>query len=368
MYKISILFIILIVVSCGGSKELTTFNIGSSYTYNNSDSVCVTDNFDRKIVESYEKYDVKAGATSQDNVLMKETDTFITETNKNKTGTLVYKIDSSLIIGTVSKVEARIIKQVSDNVTNYLISLTTHTTIGVIKKEIIKVGEIMSMELISLENGAFTINNITSNEQMVDNKEATLWLWSITPNKIGNYNLILKAKIKNSGVSKDLIIFDKTIKVINKPKNKYLMTVIIPDKLKRYEENIIRLELTVNNENPSIEWGGYGKVILDFDGDVVIITNDECVINDNKSKFSYKWIVKPNKNNILNYTFKILGDYNDTIIYANKISVKNDFRKPFNIFIDNAVKRWYWIFMTLLIPLFNYIKNKYFKKKRKKGK
>jgi hypothetical protein len=192
-------------------------------------------------------------------------------------GTLVYKVDSVLIIGVVSRVEARIIKQVSEETTEHLVSLTTHTTTGVIYEEVIRVGNIMDMDLKSLDPDAFTINKIT--------------------------------------------------------------------------------------DEYTFEWGGEGKVVIVIDGDVDI-TTDENIINNNKKYYEYKWVIVPKgKEKILPFRIMVIGDYEDEIILEYQLVVEKNIKESFNRFIDGAVKRWYWIFTTLLIPLFVYIRKKYFKKK-----
>jgi len=294
---------------------------------------------------------------------MKDVEILLSGTYK-PLGTLVYKVDSVLTIGVVSRVEARIIKQVSDETTEQLISLTAHTSTGIIYEEIIEVGNIMDMELKSLELDAFTINKITDDEQLVDENDITFWLWSVTANKVGDYNLIMTAKIKDYGPSRNVIIFDKQISVMNKPKKKYTIIFTPPDNIKRYNE--IEIELDLVEMNPYVynfEWGGEGEVVINFDGNV-IVTSDENIINDNKTAFHYKWIIKPEgKEKVIPFNIKIIGDYEDLIILDGNLIVEKNIKESFNRFIDGAVKRWYWLFTALLIPLIGFIRKKYFKKK-----
>jgi len=298
--------------------------------------------------------------------VVRDENKLLMDTPLSNQGTLVYKVDSVLIIGVVSRVEARIIKQVSEETTEQLVSLTTRTSTGIIHEEIIKVGNIMDMELKTLDEDAITITEITDDEQLVDETDPTLWLWGVTANKIGSYNLILTAKIKQDGPTRDKIIFDTEINVTNKPKKKYSMIIDIPDNLKRYEDSIIRLNLIEKKfDTYSIEWGGEGKIVLEFDGKVTIITDDN-IINDNKSQFNYKWVVTPKgKEKTLPYVIKIIGDYEDLVLKDSVLIVENNFKEGFNKFIDDAAQRWYWIFTALLIPIYGYIRKKYFPKKKK---
>jgi len=279
-------------------------------------------------------------------------------------GTLVYKVDSVLIIGVASRVEARIIKQVSQETTSHLVSLTTHTSTGVIYEEVIWVGDIMDMELKSLDKEAIIVNEITVDDQLVDENDVTYWLWSVTAKKIGNYGLIMTARIKEEGPSRDVIIFDKSISVVNKPKKKYSVVFSNPDNFKRYDDNIFKLDIIENKADAyNFEWGGEGEVVLEVDGKVNIVF-EGGTINNNKEHFQYTWWITPEgKEKVLPFTLKIIGDYEDVIILEHEFIVKKNPKESFNRFVDNAVKRWYWIFTALLIPVFGYIRKKYFKKK-----
>ena len=277
-------------------------------------------------------------------------------------GTLVYKIDSVLTIGVVSRVEARIIKKVSTSTTEYLVSLTNRTSTGIIQTDIIKVGNIMDMNLVSLQNDVFIINKISSGDQPVDDNTVTEWLWGVTALKTGQFDLILKATIKEDGVNKDRIVFDKKIIVENKPKNKYTFSIEIPDKLKRYEESTIRLVIGERSGDVyHFDWGGKGKIELDFNGKVNIKQVDDYEINDNKSLFTYRWIVEPFGNDSeLTYTIRIIGDYEELILYNRTIEVDKNIKESFNRFVDIIAKRWYWLFTALLIPIYTFIQKKYF--------
>jgi hypothetical protein len=284
-------------------------------------------------------------------------------------GTLVYKVDSVLTIGVVSRVEARILKKIGKETTSQLVEMTTHTTTGVIKTEIIKVGDIMDMELISLQPEVFSINEVSNGDQPVDETTVTEWLWGVTAKNTGEYNLILKAKIK--GVSRDKIVFDKQISVKNKPKKMYTINVDISDKLVRYEDNTLRLDILGRvSDTYNIEWGGNGKVVLDFPDlniadDVKITTFDNYDISDDKSIFNYKWTIKPQGNqDSLRYTITIIGDYEELIICNRYIKINKNIKGTFEIFMDKAAERWYWVFTALLIPLYQIIKKKYFPEKK----
>jgi hypothetical protein len=244
--------------------------------------------------------------------------------------------------------------------------MTTHTTTGVIRTEIIKVGDIMDMSLVSLEPDVFTITSVSSGDQPVDDSNVTEWLWGVKPNKVGNYDLILKAIIRENGVNKEKIVFDKKINVQNIPKIKYMSYTTIPTKLIRYEENIIKLDVKRKDSDTYIfEWGGDGVVKLEFDEIVKIVEPDENTINDNKTSYNYRWVVIPEGDeDSLHFYIKISGEYEDLILYRNTIYVDKNIKGTFEKFIDGAAQNWYWVFSTLLIPLYMWIKKKYFPEKR----
>ena len=285
-------------------------------------------------------------------------------------GTLVYKFDSILTIGIVSRVEARVIKKSDQMTSEQLVSLTSHTNTGVIRTEIIKVGDIMDMELISDQENVFNINQILGGDQPVDESEITEWVWGITALKTGDYNLILRVKIK--GDTRHKIIFDKQIIVKNKPKIFYNMVINIPENLVKYVDNTIKIELFERRgDTYFFEWGGSGKVELEFiglnPGEVIDITKDEDIdytISDNKTLFNYDWVIKPEKLDLnrdsLHYVIKIIGDYEEVIITNRIVKLDKNWKGGFNEFIDNTIKRWYWIFTTLLIPIYMWAKKKYF--------
>ncbi len=289
-------------------------------------------------------------------------------------GTLVYKVDSVLTIGVVSRVEARIIKKVSQMTTEQLVEMTTHTSTGIIRTEVIKVGDIIDMELVTLEPDVFTITEITDGEQPIDESTVTEWLWGVTAQKMGNYNLILKAKVK--GVSRDKIVFDKQISVKNKPKKFYNMTLDIPENLVKYVENDINLTTKERQgDTYFFEWGGDGKVLLEFKGlnpgETVTITRDadyDYIISDNKSLFNYKWVIRPEELSIerdsLHYVVKIIGDYEEVVIIDRVVKMDRNLKGWLNEFLNTAAEKWYWLFSTLIIPLYLWIKKKYFPEKK----
>lgn len=281
-------------------------------------------------------------------------------------GTLVYKIDTLFTIGVTSRVEARIIKLVSEQTTENLISLTHQSSTGRIESVIIKVGDVMDMELVSIHSDAFEITKIGNGNQPIDSRYVAYWVWGVTPLKVGEFDLILRAIIREGNINRHLVVFDDIITVQNKPKKKYYYEFNIPDNIKRYEKNIFRLDIYEDGVDYNFEWGGDGKIILEFDKNINFEPNNNYYIEYNKSIFNYRWVVEPLNSGELNYTLKIRGDYEEIILETGTIKVKKNFNESFNRFVDGMLKRWYFIFTALIIPLYMYIKKKYFKKEEDK--
>lgn len=74
-------------------------------------------------------------------------------------GTLTYRIDSIFIIGTTSKVESKITRKLYDGEPTEMIELFSKSSSGNIKIKEIITGEIMDIDLISLDTEAFIIKN-----------------------------------------------------------------------------------------------------------------------------------------------------------------------------------------------------------------
>lgn len=279
----------------------------------------------------------------------------------NSYGTLVYKIDSIFTIDVTSRVEARIIKSVDEESVDKLVSLTHKSSTGKIEKVIINVDDIMDMDLISLDKEAFIINKL-NNRQSFNQDNIAYWVWGVTPIKIGKFDLFLRATIKENNIDKNIIVFDKVVSVNNKPKKKYQYNFIIPSELKSFEKNIVKLNIRENSYNYNFEWEGNGEIILEFDNIINVEPKDNYYIDYNKNIFNYSWEIEPLKSKDLNYTIKIIGDYEEVILEEGTVKVTKNFEKSFNRFIDETLNKWYYIFTTLLIPLYIQIKKKFFKK------
>lgn len=285
-------------------------------------------------------------------------------------GTLFYKIDSIFTIDVTTRVEAKIIQKIFEDVseTEYIIEMFHETPYGKVKTETIQVSNVMDMELISLQHNAFMISKISSSNQIVNNESVTEWMWGVTPMKEGNFNLILKAVIKDGDGQKDKIVFDKNIDVKNRPKTKFNVKLEIPSNLKRYNNYIIKLGLRENKlgEDYDFEWNGYGDLELDFYDKVKITDIDkDYSISDDRTLYNFEWKIQPLYKDTLNYELRLIG-YNDEIVIANNsIFVDKNLKETIIVYVNKVKDKWYWLFTTLIIPLFNFIKKKYFTKNKK---
>jgi len=321
------------------------------------------------IVESpiYDDIEIEKDESKPPKDLMKNINRSIN--SDNQTGTLTYRIDSLFIIDVTSRVEARITKKLYDGEPTEMIELFSQSSSGDIMIKRIVVGEVMDIELKTLDVDAFIINKISSSNQIVNHNNITEWIWGVTPKKIGNFNLILKVTIKlESGVNIDQTVFDKIINVENKPKRNFNIYIEKPDYLKYKKTDKINLVLSKTiSDSTDFQWGGNGKlnIKLSNSNDFDIFISDN-IIDDNKNLFVYNWNITPktNKKQTINFNIQIIGDNEILTIYNGDIFVKPDWGKRVNEFIDITIKRWYFVFSSLLIPLFIWIRKKYFIKKK----
>lgn len=285
-------------------------------------------------------------------------------------GTLFYKIDSIFTIDVTTRVEAKITQKIfnDDKESEYIVEMFHDTPNGKVKTEIIRVSNVMDMELISLQHNAFMISKISSSNQIVDNESITEWMWGVTPIKEGEFNLILKAIIKDSDGQKDQIVFDKNINVKNRPKTRFDAQLIFPNRLKRYEKYKVELKLRENKDDSyNFEWSGYGDLEFNFHDKVKIIKiDDNYSISDDRTLYNFEWIIQPEYKDTLNYELKLIG-YNDEIIISkDDFFVEKNIKETFLVFFNKIKDKWYWLFTTLIIPLFNFIRNKYIKNNNNK--
>lgn len=281
---------------------------------------------------------------------------------KQPDGTFIYQIDTIFIIDQTSRVEVRIIKRLYDNIPEDVVELFYKSSNGKIRKEYIKTSNIMDVNLICLTPDAFTFNKIT-NDQPVDEDTITEWIWGVTPKKTGKFNLILKVTTKNSGISKDKVVFDKIINVENQPK-RYFSVLVEGDRLKNLSPRTITLTISeTDKETSDFKWRGTGAINIEFKrpSNFTINKEGDIAMNDNKGLYITNWVVTPDtKLDSVEVKIKVIGDNEQLIIYDKFITIDEDLKKIISNFINKTKDGWYWLFTTLLIPLYHYIKKKYF--------
>ena len=80
--------------------------------------------------------------------------------------------------------------------------------------EAIRVAEEMSVQLIDCSGGAcFTIVQLNTERQSIDEGEQTRWAFEVTPKQSGNHCLVLKITMHQNGKNKDLDILEKEVLV-----------------------------------------------------------------------------------------------------------------------------------------------------------
>ena len=283
-------------------------------------------------------------------------------------GTFLYNIDTVFIIGVTHRVDAKIIKRLYDNIPDTIVELFQVSARGKIRKSYIQTSSIMDVNIVSLNHEVFAISKIV-NEQPVDENTITEWIWGVTPLKLGSYNLLLKVTIKNNGINKDKIIFDKVVNVQNKPMRNFKIKVGMPAHLKNLSERYIVCTIieTDNADSADFKWGGNGNIILSLQrpSNFTVVKDGDDTINDDKKLFITRWSLIPNTSmRETNIKIKIVGDNSQIMIYNKKLPIDKNFSQKLDNFINNTLQRWYWIFGALIIPIYNYLKVKVSPKKK----
>jgi hypothetical protein len=133
-------------------------------------------------------------------------------------GLIAYKVPKDMVVGNSYLVKIRITKE--NNKTMLIVGDRT-IPIGdehnsVVSVDTINVSPIMSANLIVSKN-SFRIDTLSTEYQNISKRGYTEWAWNIIPLKGGNnlLKLNVKIRVKEDGESyyKDIVVFDKKIKV-----------------------------------------------------------------------------------------------------------------------------------------------------------
>ena len=363
-----ILIIIIFIPSCKTNKEAiiqeqeliglfndTTFDD----TFDGNESNMILSKIsnlevDRNISSSNEQVTSSINESLSDYTLSEYSIESTTNNEINK-GTLSFKIDSIFILDVTSRVEARIINTLDSSSVKTMVEMFQHTTNGLIIKKVIPIGNIMDMKLYSFDNDAFDIQEMTSGNQLVDSGIIAQWIWSIKPISLGKHQLIIKAIIKRNGANIDRIVYDKSIDVVNKPKNRYKFKLVMDSVFIKDDENTVKLIIekcdTCLN---TFKWGNNGVINLEIDNeDKFEITNDNNMFL-NKFYQDYKWKINPSKKGKYTYQIILKNDNERIVLKEGTVVVKNSFM---NI-VDRMLNFWQFLLTFLIIPIIAWIRKK----------
>ena len=133
-------------------------------------------------------------------------------------GLIAYKVPKDMIVGNSYLVKIRITKE--NNKTMLVVGdrkiPIADDDNSVVSVETINISPIMSANLIVSKN-SFKIDTLSTEYQNISKRGYTEWAWNIIPLKGGNnlLKLNVKIRVKEDGESyyKDIVVFDKKIKV-----------------------------------------------------------------------------------------------------------------------------------------------------------
>lgn len=257
------LFFILFLISCGSKKNVYKNRIPKGYDtgYQVSDSLQTFEesyvkgiSHDYIVLENAESIDISMSPEDISNsinnlnkksiVQIEDKSTSNTSTVNNTKnekyvkGKIAYTIKDTMKVGTNYRIVLRITKEMT---TAELVDNISDKPVKVIVENI-RIGNIMNAVLIDPE-GNFSILNLSSEEQNIEEHDYTEWSWNVKPLKSGEcpLKLIIKVKIftENGEFLKDIPVFDKTVNVNSNAKftigtffqnnwSYLLSTIIIP--------------------------------------------------------------------------------------------------------------------------------------------
>lgn len=127
-------------------------------------------------------------------------------------GDISYLIKDTMIVGETHIINLTISKNV--HIIKIIEEVETFTTPENIKTDKIRIERKMQAKLIDPIKDNFIISSITSEVQIIEDKEITLWEWNVTPLKKGSHKLILSIDILLDGdVGKTIKVYDGFIYV-----------------------------------------------------------------------------------------------------------------------------------------------------------
>lgn len=165
------------------------------------------------------KVKVECGSTGRRGKTPLENEEVIIQDPQYTEGLIAYKVPKDMVVGDSYLVKIRITKENNKTmlvVGDRKIPIVDDVDNSVVSVETINVSPIMSANLIVTKN-SFRIDTLSTEYQNISNKGYTEWAWNIIPLKGGNnlLKLNVKIRVKEDGESyyKDIVVFDKKIKV-----------------------------------------------------------------------------------------------------------------------------------------------------------
>ena len=151
--------------------------------------------------------------------------------SNDKKGMLAYSIPDDLVVGEYFTVKVRISK--SKNKTGIIfgnrgITIYENDINSIVSLELIDIKPVMSAQLLG-DDSRFKISSLSSDYQSIEGDDYAEWDWRIMPLKSGkNYlKLLIRVKSKVDDSYKDITIFDR--KILVKPNIKYTIINLIKD-------------------------------------------------------------------------------------------------------------------------------------------
>jgi hypothetical protein len=133
-------------------------------------------------------------------------------------GLIAYKIPTDMIVGNIYSVKIRITKESNKTmlvVGDRNIPISDDKS-DIVSVESISVSPVMSASLLS-DKGTFQVDTLSTQYQNISERGYTEWEWNIVPLKGGHNLLKLNVKIRikedNKSYYKDIVVFDRKIKV-----------------------------------------------------------------------------------------------------------------------------------------------------------
>lgn len=264
MRNIFICLIVLVLTSCGVSKEMEVKK-ESVFVDNNFDSIVYKNdseinlNKNEKVdqivgieeVADFKKNDEDklpyfGGTNASSSVYLPKKSRIVNNNSEvlvddyiddidyksnDKKGMLAYSIPDDLVVGEYFTVKVRISK--SKNKTGIIfgnrgITIYENDINSIVSLELIDIKPVMSAQLLG-DDSRFKISSLSSDYQSIEGDDYAEWDWRIMPLKSGkNYlKLLIRVKSKVDDSYKDITIFDR--KILVKPNIKYTIINCIKD-------------------------------------------------------------------------------------------------------------------------------------------